>query len=353
MSKAIELIRKEVRQLEPYYADRYDYSGADIYLDFNENAFGSPVKIKDRPLNRYPIKQVSDLRAALAKYVGNGIKPGNVLLGNGSDEIIDVTVRAAAGTGDNVILAEPGYSLFEVCASGAGAQVRKAVSDERFQPDVEKILGLADGKTKMIVLTSPSSGSGAPIDVDRIRELAKKSGCLIFADEAYIEFGGESVTPLVLKYDNLVVSRTLSKAWGLAGLRIGYLIADRLVAAAVDKIRMPENMNSISTSLALRALQRKDKMLEMAERMRSERSFLKKRLESRGLAVFDSVANFLVFRLPSRTDARAVQKKILASGVLVRNRSSLPMLENCLRVTVGTRAENLRFLDALDEALGA
>ncbi|MFH1200449.1 MAG: histidinol-phosphate transaminase [Candidatus Micrarchaeota archaeon] len=352
MRKALDLIRKEVRELEPYSADRYVYPSVETFLDFNENAFGSPVEFEGQPVNRYPIQQVSDLKSALAKYVGKGIKPENMLLGNGSDEIIDVTVRAVAGTGDNVVIVEPGYSLFEVCVRGAGAEVRAAVSDEQFQPDVEKILGLVDGNTKMIVVVSPSSGSGMPINVGRIRELVERSGCLVFVDEAYVEFGGETVAPLVLEYENLVVSRTLSKAWGLAGLRIGYLVASQEIAAAIDKIRMPENMNSVSTLLALKALENMEKMLEMMEQMRCERLFLKKGLESKGLAVFDSVANFLVFRLPPGLNASSAQKKILASGVLVRNRSSLPLLKNCLRATVGTREENERFLDALDEVLG-
>ena len=348
-----ELVRGDVRKLSPYVCARDLYKEAEVFMDANENAFGSTASLEGVDLTRYPDSDLNPLRDKLAEFVGGneGITRRNIVVGNGSDEIIDLLVRTFAEKGENIVQAVPGYSMLNVCAGISGVQVREVNCDANLQPKAEEILEKVDAKTKMVALVSPNSPVGNIIEWQRIQKLLDESGVIVYVDEAYGEFARATLAPKVLEYENLVVSKTLSKAWGLAALRVGYAIGDERIIGNIRKIKPPYNVGSVSNKLALEALSRKGKMEEYVSQMEEEKKLLESALCAMGLEVFETVANFSVFRLPKQFDSKLVQKRIAAKGIIVRDRSALPFMENCIRITVGTRDENKRCLAALKEAM--
>ncbi len=346
-----KLVRQDVRKLEPYVCARHLYKKADIFMDANENAFGSTAQFDGMELNRYPDSDLLELRGKLADYAGGGVSLGNIVVGNGSDEIIDLAIRTFAEKGENIITIEPGYSMFNVCAEISGVDVRGVLVERDFQPNVEEVLKKIDRGTRMIVIVSPNSPLGNVIEEKRIRELIENSNCIVFVDEAYGEFAGKTLAPLVLEYENLIVSKTLSKAWGLAGLRVGYAVASKEIIENLRKIKPPYNVSAISNYLAIRALKNRDRMENWIVEMKQEKVRLENQLKSFGLEVLPTVTNFSVFRVPNNMNSKDVQKNIAGKGIVVRDRSSIPMMENCIRATVGTKKENARFISALREVM--
>lgn len=346
------LVRKEVAGLQPYTCARDLYKEAEAFLDANENSFGSCIgNALGVELNRYPDSDQLLLRKEIAKYAG--VKLENTLAGNGSDEIIDLCVRAFVGKGDNVISLEPGYSMYSVCAAAQGATARQVLLGKDFQPDVKAILSASDSRTKIIFLVSPNSPVGAPVSIARIKELAGKTSAILFVDEAYIEFGGKSAVSLVGKFDNLIISRTFSKAWGLAALRVGYAISNEKIIALLRNLKAPYNVNSLSAALVTKALRiGKRKMKGNVLRMQEERERLRKGLSTLGFCVYPSVCNFLLCRPPlgSKT-ASKLQKEIAAQGIIVRDRSSMPLLANTFRITIGTPAQNRKLMGCVRRTL--
>jgi len=271
MDKIGKLARSEVKGLRPYTCARDLYKKADAFLDANENSFGSCIgSVAGVELNRYPDSDQLTLRREIARYAG--VRKENVLVGNGSDEIIDLCIRAFVGAGDSIISLEPGYSMYSVCAQAQGAKARQVLLDRNFQPDAGAVLAASDSRTKIIFLVSPNSPVGVPVKIARIEELAKKSGAILFVDEAYIEFGGRSAVSLIKKFDNLIISRTFSKAWGLAGLRAGYAISNGRIISLLRNLKAPYNVNSLYAALVDKALRTgKKKMRGKIEKKRKER----------------------------------------------------------------------------------
>src|SRR3989344_2722677 len=343
--------RETVRQLSPYVCARDLYKKAEIFMDANENAFGSTAQFEGVELNRYPDSDLLELRGKLAEYVEGGLTFENIVVGNGSDEIIDLAIRTFAEKGDNIITVEPGYSMFNVCAEISGVEVRGVLVEDDFQPNVEKVLARIDENTKMIVIVSPNSPLGNVVEQKRIEKIAEKANCIVFVDEAYGEFAGKTLAPLVLEYDNLIVSKTLSKAWGLAGLRVGYAVASKEIIENIRKIKAPYNVGAIPNYLALKALEERTQMEEWVKEMKREKAGLEMQLRQLGLKVFPTESNFSVFRLPSQFDSKEIQGRIAEKGIVVRDRSALPLMENCIRITVGTKEENEKFIEALKEVM--
>jgi len=352
MGKIDKLVRPAVAQLAPYICARDLYKEADAFLDANENSFGGSVRmIGETPLNRYPDSDQNELRDEIARYIG--VQRENILVGNGSDEIIDLCVRSFVDAKDNIISLEPGYSMYGVCAKAQGADVREVLLDGQFQPDLNAIASASDGRTKMIFLVSPNSPVGVPVKKEMIVQLLEKSDALVFVDEAYIEFGGESCADLVEKYENLIVSRTFSKAWGLAGIRVGYAISNEKTISILRRLKPPYNVNVISSALALRALQSGiPKMEENMAKMRAEREWIEAQLKGLGFEVFPSVCNFLLARPPlGAGTATRMQKEIAAKGLIVRDRSGMPAIPNTFRITVGTQAQNRKLVTVIEEII--
>lgn len=349
MNNIEKLARKEIAQLKPYTSARDLYRKAEAFMDANENSFGGSVgPVEDIQLNRYPDPDQNGLRDELAKYAG--VKRENVLVGNGSDEIIDLCVRSFVDRGENIIELEPGYSMYGVCAKAEGGEAREVMLDWDFQPDLDAIAAASDDKTKIVFVVSPNSPVGVPVEKARIEKLAQQSQAIVFVDEAYIEFGGESCADLVEKYENLVVSRTFSKAWGLAGLRVGYMIANERMIALIRRLKQPYNVNTLSAALAIRALRGGIARMEgNLAKMRKEREWLAEKLMGLDFEVFPSVCNFLLARPPlGAKTAGEMQKEIASKGLIIRDRSGLPMIPNTFRITIGTPEQNQKLLGCIE-----
>ena len=353
MGKIERLVRKEVAQLAPYTCARDLYKEADAFLDANENSFGASVgPVEGIGLNRYPDSDQNELRGEIARYAG--VKAANVLAGNGSDEIISLCIRSFVDSGDNIITLEPGYSMYGVCARVEGGEVREVPLGKDFQPDLQSIAASSDSRTKMVFVVSPNSPVGVPVEKALIVQLLGNSDSIVFVDEAYIEFGGESCTGLVEKYENLIVSRTFSKAWGLAGLRVGYAISNEKIISMLRRLKPPYNVNALSAALAVRALKSGIPRMEgNLAKMRAGREWLGEKLSGLGFEVFPSVCNFLLARPPlGAATASRMQKEIASLGLIVRDRSGMQMIPNTFRVTVGTPEQNRKLVGCIESSLG-
>lgn len=342
------LVRKNIRKLKPYASARSLYTKG-LFMDANENAFGSVIKLPGIPeLNRYPDPRSLLLRAALARYVR--VPNKYIFAGNGSDEVIDLLIRLFVEPDESILIVEPTYGVYKVAADIAGVKTLSAKLDKNFRFDAEKILRAVTPKTKIIFCCSPNNPTGTLISQAGIKRLCSGFSGIVVVDEAYVEFASTpSFAKLVLKTKNLVVLRTLSKVWGLAGLRVGYAIADKRIINYLDKIKAPYNLNSASAALAISALKKKKKMLEFRKAILSEREKLSKVLENLGFAVYPSEANFLLVKY-SGADS-IFNKLVQKSGIIVRNFGDRKLLKDCLRITVGTPPQNALLIKTLSKII--
>lgn len=341
--------RTTIEKLTPYVCARDLYKKARVFLDANENSLGSTAEFQNIELNRYPDPEASELKNELTKYCD--VEPSEILVGNGSDEIISLVINTFAEKGDNIVTIEPGYSMYGVCAQIAGVEPRIAILLPDYSLDVGKVLEKTDKNTKLIMFPYPNSVVGNAITREQIVELLEKFKGIVFVDEAYFEFYGKTALPLLKKYDNLVVSRTLSKAWGLAAVRIGYCIANQEVISAIRKIKLPYNVGAVSQALAIQAVKNRKKMEQYVSEIKKQRELLSLQLKSLGLEVFPSVVNFVTLKIPDRYKSREVQEKLAQVGIIVRDRSSLPLMQNCIRITIGKPQENVLLVKELKKVL--
>ncbi|MBI2638378.1 histidinol-phosphate transaminase [Candidatus Peregrinibacteria bacterium] len=333
------LVRPNIRKLRPYVCARNLYQEG-ILLDANENAFADDTQA----LNRYPDPESKKLRTALAVYAG--VKTENIFAGVGSDEIIDLLIRIFAAPREEIIVLEPTYGMYQVVAQINDVKLKPCLLTENFQPDLRKIRKCISPKTKMLFCASPNSPTGNLLNPSDLKKLCAIFPGIIVIDEAYIEFSSQpSFAENLRRFKNLVILRTLSKAWGLAGIRVGYCIANPLIIEYLMKIKPPYNMNSVSASLAEKALKNKENLAELRQKMMQERTRLSHELKKLGATVFPSEANFLLVKIPS---ASSIIKKLAEDfTIIVRDFSSRPLLKDCFRVTVGTREENRAFIQSL------
>lgn len=338
------LIRENVKKLTPYSSARDDFKGeAKIFLDANENSLGSPLK---KWYNRYP-----DPHQLKVKQRLSGIKRvpvENIFLGNGSDECIDILQRAFCEPGfDNLIICPPTYGMYEVCANINDVPVKKVNLTSEFQLDLEAIEQAIDEHTKIIFLCSPNNPTGNSLHHEDIEAILNNYFGLVIIDEAYINFSRQkSFAVLLNEYPNLVVMQTLSKAWGLAALRLGITLASSEIISIMNKIKPPYNINQASQELALQALDEVEQVNEMIREIVKQRENLAEALVNLSLVkrVYSSDANFLLVKVD---DPAGVYKKLLEQGIVVRDRSRVELCEGCLRITVGTPEENKALLYAL------
>lgn len=333
-----DLIRPHIKKLKPYTTARDEFAGAaEIYLDANENPFGSPVEQK---LNRYPDPHQKDLKDALSKI--KGISAKHIFLGNGSDEPIDLLIRIFCTPGrDQVIICPPTYGMYEVAAAQNDVGVvRVNLIPETFQPDVPKILEAANETTKLLFICSPNNPTGNTVSKTDIEFLLENFRGVVVVDEAYINYASAaSVMSLLTQYPNLIVLQTLSKAWGLASLRIGMAFAAYAVMDAFDRIKPPYNISGESQRIALDALKNLALVNDQIKTTVDQRRRMTNDLEAiNGIQkVFPSQANFILVRT---NDADALFDYLLKRGIIVRNRTKMVNCENCLRITIGTPEEN-------------
>lgn len=340
------ILRDNIRNLIPYSSARDEFKGeASVLLDANENAYGSPL---DGNYNRYPDPLQQQLKVKLSGI--KGVPPRNIFLGNGSDEAIDILYRAFCRPGvDNVILVPPTYGMYEVSAHINDAAVKKVNLTEDFQLNLEGIAEAIDANTRIIFLCSPNNPTGNSLHREDVETILANFKGLVVIDEAYINYARQKTFIQELtEYSNLVVLQTLSKAWGLAGLRLGMAFASEEIIEVFNKIKPPYNINQATQELALRALDNVDKVNEWIRETVSEREKLSTKLSSLAfvLRVYPSDANFI---LAKTTNPRQLYDYLVEKSIIVRDRSKVELCEGCLRITVGTPDENKLLLEALDE----
>lgn len=338
------LVRKNIRELKPYSSARSEFSGkASILLDANENAFGSPLSVN---YNRYPDPLQKKLKDRFAELTGEHVD--NITIGNGSDQLIDNIIRIFCEPGrDAIITCPPVFGMYEVASHLNDIAVKKVLLNEDFQLDTEKILNAVDNNTKLIFLCSPNNPTGNCMKREDIEKIINNFKGIVVVDEAYIHFSDQqSAIDLTHSNNNLIVLQTLSKAWGLAGLRVGIAYADPDISELLSRVKMPYNINEASQKMALEALRKTKQMQIWRDILVSQRGVVVSELKQLKFieAIFPSDANFVLVRLE---DAMKVYKYLVSKGIIVRNQGSQPGLKNCLRFTIGTPEENRQLLREL------
>lgn len=338
------LLRAHIAKLQPYTSARDEYTGKEgVFLDANENPFGS---ITEQDFNRYPDPYQSALKEEIAKI--KGVRPGQIFLGNGSDEAIDLLCRAFCNPGkDNVILLPPTYGMYEVSANINDVEIRKVALTPDFQLQPDKILAAADTNSKILFICSPNNPSANKAKREDILFLLENFKGLVVVDEAYIDFSDEpSLTTELDRFPNLLVMQTFSKAWGLASLRLGMAFASEELIRILNKIKPPYNISGLTQETVLAAIKDKAKVDRMIQDILAEREFLKGELEKLPFVqkIHPSHANFLLVQIPN---ANQVYDDLIEEKVIVRNRAKVLLCADCLRITVGTRKENIALLEAL------
>ena len=333
-------IRKNIKGLKPYASARDEFSGeADIYLDANENPF-------QNGMNRYPDPHQRLLRNTLAEL--KSVDPAMIFTGNGSDEVIDLLMRMFCNPGvDNIITLPPTYGMYSVSAGINDVEVREVPLTSSFQPDVEAILAKADKNSKLLFICSPNNPTANLVSGEIIIELLNKFEGLVVVDEAYIDFcPSASSTGLLEKYPNLFIMQTLSKAWGLAGVRIGIGIGSPELIQVLDNIKPPYNISVLNSAAAIEALSDPRTMISKVDILLVERVWLTNALRELKsvINIFDSDANFVLVRIQ---DADQIYRKLIEQKIVVRNRSTVILCEQCLRITVGIPEENRKLIKAL------
>lgn len=341
-----KLIRSNIKILKPYSSARDEFNGeASIFLDANENSFGSPLP---KNYNRYPDPHQRKLKEKIAQI--KGVPPEHIFLGNGSDECIDLLFRAFCNPGkDNVILCPPTYGMYEVSANINDIESRKISLTKDFQLNIDGIAGVADEHTKLIFLCSPNNPTGNSLYHEDIEVMLNNFDGLVIIDEAYINFSRQpSFIRELTEYPNLVVMQTLSKAWGLAALRVGMIFSSIQVVDILNKIKPPYNINQASQELSMEALGNIEQVNAWTKALVEEREKLKKQLQelSHVQYIYPSDANFLLVKI---NKPREMYEALVDMGIIVRDRGNVILCEGCLRITVGTPEENKRLIAAMKE----
>ena len=339
-----DLQRENIKNLKPYSTARDEYKGqASVFLDANENSYGSPL---EKNYNRYPDPLQLDLKDAISKIKGVPIE--NTFLGNGSDEAIDLLYRAFCEPGkDNVVILPPTYGMYEVSANINNVEIRKVNLLPNFQLDLDGIAEAIDEHTKLIFICSPNNPTGNSIVRTDIETVLANFKGLVVIDEAYINYAKQrTFIKELTEYPNLVVMQTFSKAWGLAALRLGMAFAARPVIDVLNKVKPPYNINQATQDIALEALKNIDQVNDWIKITVEERDKLSiDLLELPSVRkVYPSDANFILVEVE---DASKTYNALVEEGIIIRDRSKVTLCEGCLRITIGTAQENETLLNAL------
>lgn len=332
-----KLVRDNIKNLKPYSSARHEFSGkASVFLDANENAYGSPLA---DPFNRYPDPLQWQLKFQLARI--KGVPAENIFIGNGSDEVIDLAYRIFCDpVKDNVIICPPTYGMYEVSAHINDVAIQKVNLTQDFQLDVDGILEAVDANTKLLFICSPNNPTGNNMKRDDVEILLNNFPGIVIIDEAYINYSKQKTFIQELtEYPNLIVMQTLSKAWGLAALRVGLCYASMDIIDLYNKVKPPYNINEASQQLALEALQDTGTVNNWIKEVVRQKEILDLHLNEFSFIekVYPSDANFILVKV---ADANHLYDHLSSNEVIVRNRSKEVHCENCLRITVGTPEEN-------------
>ncbi|WP_298420880.1 histidinol-phosphate transaminase [uncultured Kordia sp.] len=336
------LIRENIKTLKPYSSarDEYKASGSKmVFLDANENPYENGV-------NRYPDPRQKDVKVALAKV--KNCNPKNIVLGNGSDEILDLIFRAfCEPKEDNIIILPPTYGMYKVLAGINDIETKEVLLTQSFQPKADEILSAADKNSKILFLCSPNNPTGNSFDKTTVEKLLKEFNGIIVIDEAYIDFSGqESWLNRLEEFPNLIITQTLSKAYGMAGIRLGICYASFTIVDILNRIKPPYNVNLLTQAYALERIEDAEGVqIEIVE-IEKNKTLLINALKSIKFIteIFPSDANFVLVKVD---DANIRYNQLIEKGIVIRNRTTQPLCENCLRLTVGTEKENEKLIEEL------
>ncbi|MEP2025170.1 MAG: histidinol-phosphate transaminase [Reichenbachiella sp.] len=335
-----KLIRKNILSLTPYSSARDEFNHvAEVYLDANENPF-------ENGYNRYPDPYQKAVKERLSEI--KSVSTENILLGNGSDEVLDLIYRAFCEPAlDNVISHNPSYGMYPVLSEINNVSLRKVNLEGGFQLNGQAMIDVSDAHTKLFFICSPNNPSGNLLAKEEIKKLLDLQKGLVVIDEAYIDFADSDSWLSELKnYPNLIVCQTLSKAWGLAGLRVGMCFASEEIIKVLEAIKPPYNVNELSQQAALKALNEEENFKAKLKIILGEKAKMEQALDQLSciLERFSSDANFILVRV---ADAKGLYDYLMEQQIIVRNRSKEYLCDNCLRLTIGTPEENERLLSAL------
>lgn len=338
------LIRPTIKTLKPYSSARDEFQGvpADmVFLDANENPFENGV-------NRYPDPHQNKLKNLLSEI--KGVPTQNILLGNGSDEVLDLIFRIFCEPNvDNVVILPPTYGMYEVLANLNAIKVIKVPLSENFQPQVEGVLSVTNSNSKLLFLCSPNNPTGNSFSTNDVERLINGFQGIIVIDEAYIDFSTkESWLNRLEEFPNLIITQTLSKAYGMAGIRLGIGYASAEIISVLNAIKPPYNVNELTQQKAIENLSKVDLAKNQIADILKERGILITELKTINFVseIYPSDANFLLIKVD---DANKRYNQLISKGLVIRNRTTQPGCENCLRITIGTGSENKKLLNVLKE----
>ena len=338
------LVRENVKKLSPYSSARDEFKDFDsdmVFLDANENPFENGV-------NRYPDPKQRSVKEVLASQ--KGVSENEILLGNGSDEVLDLIFRAFCEPNvDNIITLPPTYGMYKVLSATNAVENRAVFLNADFQPDVKAILQTADSKTKLLFICSPNNPTGNAFDTNIIKSILNEFQGIVVIDEAYVDFSSKpSWINQLKRFPNLIVTQTLSKAFGMAGIRLGISYASKEIIQILNKIKPPYNVNGLTQRKALERISNQELVLKEVEKILLERKLLVGALEEINFIeeLFPTDANFILVRVD---DADKRYRQLIAKGIVIRNRSTQPLCYNTLRFTIGTAEENKKLIQALIE----
>lgn len=339
-----DLLRQHLKQLVPYSSARDDYKGKEgVFLDANENPIGS---ITDENWNRYPDPYQLELKTKLAQV--KGVKAEQIFLGNGSDEPIDLLFRAfCEPQKDEVIINPPTYGMYKVSADINNVKAREVLLTNQYDLDVQSLLSAIQLNTKIIWICSPNNPTGNDVSLEKIEIILKAFKGIVVVDEAYIDFADRaSFITRLDEFPNLIVLQTMSKAWGLASLRLGMAFCSAEIVGILNRIKPPYNLSGLTQKTVLQALDNLEKKDQMVEEILQNRKELKTELEELDIVkrVYPSDANFFLVKMK---DARQVYLKLIEKQVILRDRSKVVLCEDGIRITIGTKEENKKLIEEL------
>lgn len=339
-----KLLRKNIKSLQPYSSARDEYSGeAMVFLDANENPY-------NQPYNRYPDPLQRKLKEKIAGL--KNIPPEQIFLGNGSDEPIDLLIRAFCEPAqDNIIIIDPTYGMYQVAAGINNVKVIKVPLTDEFELNSRLLLESANDNTKLVFLCSPNNPSGNSLQKEAILKVVQNFQGIVVLDEAYVDFAPEkSLLPQLDKFSNLVILQTFSKAWGMAGIRLGMAFSHPEIISVLNKIKYPYNLNILTQQKALELVENRLQTEIWVKQIAAERDRMSNMLKELPfvIKIFQSDANFILVKMH---DARGIYEFLKDKGVIVRDRSKIFLCENSLRITTGTPDENNQLINTLKELI--
>jgi len=337
-----DLIRPTIKALKPYSSARDEFQGNSddmVFLDANENPFENGV-------NRYPDPQQRTLKSLLSTI--KGVTQQNILLGNGSDEVLDLIYRTFCEPNqDNIITLPPTYGMYSVLANINAIEIKSVQLDADFQPKFDEILNIANANSKLLFLCSPNNPTGNSFEAKSIEKLIKAFKGIVVIDEAYIDFSNkESWISRLNEFSNLIITQTLSKAYGMAGIRLGICYASEEIISVLNRIKPPYNVNILTQQKAISQLEQQGLTQNQVTNILKERDLLITKLESIDYIskIYPSDANFVLVEVD---DANKRYDQLIDKGIVIRNRTTQPGCENCLMFTIGTPKENRTLIDTL------